>query len=197
MNTIFTQAEDLFKRKILRKDRERWNHQYALGQWDTLGDIQELARFSVIVGYTQFLKPQGRILEIGAGEGYLQQRFDPTRYSLYYATDVSDEAISRGKRYENEKTKYLVADMNNYIPDSTFDCIIINEAIYYALSIEVILDRFNGFLAEGGIFIVSINGDPQNERWHQMMEQCSYPRIDQTVVAASRNTFTITVLAKK
>ncbi|GAB3168204.1 class I SAM-dependent methyltransferase [Telluribacter humicola] len=197
MSTIFDTAEDLFKRKVLRKDRDRWNHQYAKGQWTTLGDIKELARFSVIAGYAQYLKPNGRILEIGAGEGYLQQRFDKTRYSLYYSTDVSDVAIEMGKKNEDEKTRYLVADMNTYEPDTTFDCIIINEAIYYARSVEAVLDRFNPYLAEGGIFIVSINGDERNANWHRMMDECTYPKIDGTTVIATRNTFNITVLGKK
>ncbi|WP_247233780.1 trans-aconitate 2-methyltransferase [Telluribacter sp. SYSU D00476] len=197
MSTFFENAEDLFKRKILRKDRDRWNHQYAKGQWNSLGDIKELARFSVIAGYAQYLKPNGRILEMGAGEGYLQQRFDKTKYSLYYSTDVSDVAIEMGRKNEDEKTRYLVADMNTYEPDTTFDCIIINEAIYYAPSVEAVLDRFNKYLAAEGIFIVSINGDERNANWHRMMDQCTYPKIDGTTVIATRNTFTITVLGKK
>jgi 2-polyprenyl-3-methyl-5-hydroxy-6-metoxy-1,4-benzoquinol methylase len=197
MSTLLQTAEDLFKRKVLRKDRDRWNHQYAKGQWTSLGDIKELARFSVIAGYAQYLKPNGSILEIGAGEGYLQQRFDKTKYSLYYSTDVSDVAIEMGKKNEDAKTKYLVADMNTYVPDTTFDCIIINEAIYYAASVDAVLDRFNPFLNPEGIFIVSINGDERNHAWHRMMAESAYPKIDSTTVTATRNTFTITVLGKK
>lgn len=197
MSSIFETAGDLIKRKILRKDRDRWNYQYAKGKWTTLGDIQELARFSVIAGYAQYLKPNGRILEIGAGEGYLQQRFDKTKYSLYYSTDVSDVAIETGKIHEDEKTRYLVADMNTYVPDTTFDCIIINEAIYYGHSVEAVLDRFSPFLSSDGIFIVSINADSRNASWHQMMKECKYPKIDRTTVVATRNTFTITVLGNR
>jgi len=194
--SILSKIQDLFNRKVLRKDKDRWNYQYNLGRWESLGDIKELARFSVIAGYTQFLKPNGKVLEMGAGEGYLQQRFDKTLYSLYYSTDVSDVAIQNGKRHEDEKTKYIVADMNTYVPDTDFDCIIINEAIYYGHSVLRVLDRFAPFLKEDGIFIVSINGDDRNAAWHQMMDECSYPKIDRTVVQCTRNTFFITVLGK-
>jgi 2-polyprenyl-3-methyl-5-hydroxy-6-metoxy-1,4-benzoquinol methylase len=194
---ILTTAEDIFKRKVLRRDQDRWNHQYSKGQWEGLGDINELGRFSVIVGYAQFLKPNGKILEIGAGEGYLHQRFDKTKYSLYYSTDASDVAVERGKQHEDEKTKYLVADMNTYQPDQIFDCIIINEAIYYGQSVQKVLDHFANYLAPDGIFIVSINGDERNATWHKMMETCTYPKIDRTVTQCTRNTFTITVLSKK
>ena len=196
MNLLTTTA-DLINRKVLRRDKDRWNYQYNTGRWEGLGDIHELGRFSVIAGYSQFLKPNGKILEIGAGEGYLQQRFDKSKYSLYYSTDVSDVAIARGKKHEDEKTHYLVADMNNYVPDQRFDVIIINEAIYYASSVDAVLERFNPFLEEGGVFIVSINGDERNAEWHKMMENSSFPKLDLTVVKTTRNTFYITVLKKK
>jgi SAM-dependent methyltransferase len=193
---IIDKSIDLFNRKILRRDKDRWNHQYESGVWESLGDIDELGRFSVIVGYTQFLKPHGKILEIGAGEGYLQQRFDKSKYSLYYSTDVSDVAVANGKKFEDEKTKYLVADMNTYVPDTDFDCIIINEVIYYGVSVQKTLDHLAQFLKQDGIFIVSINGGSRNNDWHKMMEECSFKTIDRTIVTCTRNTFHITVLGK-
>jgi len=188
-------AKDLFNRKILRKGRDRWNHQYTQGRWNTLGDIQELGRFSVIAGYAVHLKPHGKILEIGGGEGHLQQRFDPAKYALYYSTDVSEVAIANAKKFEDAKTKFLVADMNTFVPDTDFDCIIINEAIYYGHSVQKVLDRFAPFLKPDGIFIVSINGDKRNDIWHEMLDQCAYPLLDRTVVQCTRNTFTISVLS--
>lgn len=195
--SLLSSTTDLINRKVLRRDKDRWNYQYNLGRWEGLGDLHELGRFSVIVGYAQFLKPYGKILEIGAGEGYLQQRFDKTKYSLYYSTDVSDVAIANAKKYEDEKTKYLVADMNTYVPDQKFDIIIVNEAIYYGHSVDEVLTRFNPFLEEDGIFIVSINGDERNAAWHKMMENSSFTKIDGTTVNTTRNTFYITVLKKK
>ncbi|MFN4145378.1 MAG: class I SAM-dependent methyltransferase [Runella sp.] len=195
--SFLSTLKDFVNRKILRRDRDRWNYQYNLGRWESLGDINELSRFSVIVGYTQFLKPNAKILEIGAGEGYLQQRFDKTKYSLYYSTDASDVAIANGKKHEDEKTKYLVADMNTYQPDQKFDVIIINEAIYYGGSVDKVLNRFNPYLNPEGIFIVSINGDERNAAWHRMMEQSSFEKLSGTVVQTARNTFYITVLQGK
>jgi len=194
---LLTSTIDFINRKILRRDKDRWNYQYNLGRWEGLGDLHELARFSVIVGYAQHLKPNGKILEIGAGEGYLQQRFNKTQYNLYYSTDVSDIAIANAKKYEDEKTKFIVADMNTYVPDQKFDIIIINEAIYYGISVDKVLNRFNPYLEEGGTFIVSINGDERNAEWHKMMENSSFAKIDGTTVKTTRNTFYITVLHKK
>jgi hypothetical protein len=37
----------------------RWEREYASGRWSYLGNIDELAHYSVIVGYYAFLKPAG------------------------------------------------------------------------------------------------------------------------------------------
>ena len=102
-----------------------------------------------------------------------------------------------GKKYEDEKTKYVVADMNNYVPDCKFDVIIINEAIYYGGSVDKVLGRLNAYLEKDGIFIVSINGDERNADWHRMMEASTFAKMDGTTVVCTRNTFYITVLKGK
>ena len=194
--SIFTQLEDLYKRKVLRKGRDRWNHQYAAGRWDNLADLNELARFSVIAGYAQHLKPSGSILELGAGPGVLVQRFDKTKYGKYLVTDLSDVAVKAAEaELADEKTFFAVADMNTFVPTEKFDVIIINEAIYYAPSVQSVLDRFAPFFNSDGIFIVSINDDGgRNAKWHVEMDACSYPKIDQTTVSTNKNTFVISVL---
>lgn len=192
---MLTSVTSFIKRKVFRRDRDRWNHQYAHGKWAGLGALDELSRFSVIVGYAQHLKPGGTILELGAGEGVLQQRFNRDLYTQYVATDVSDVAIAQAKRFEDNKTRFAVADMNAYVPDQAFDVIIINEAIYYGGTVQRILDRYAAYLKPDGIFIVSINYDNgRNDTWHRQLESCSYAKLDRTVISTSKNTFYVTVL---
>ncbi|WP_266362543.1 class I SAM-dependent methyltransferase [Tellurirhabdus rosea] len=192
---MISKATDLFKRKVLRLDRDRWNYQYTAGQWAGLAALDELSRFSVIVGYAQHLKPGGKILELGAGEGVLQQRFNPAKYSLYVATDVSDVAIANAKQFEDEKTVYEVGDINTYEPKNLFDVVIVNEAIYYGGTVQKVLDRYARCLKPDGIFIISINHDKgKNAIWHQQMDAATFRRLDRTVVTTSKNTFVITVL---
>jgi len=194
--TLRDRLQDFINRKILRRHRDIWNHRHSLAKWSSMGDVHELARFSVIAGYVQHLKPHGRILELGAGEGHLQQRFDRSKYALYYATDVSDLAIAKGRRFEDAGTRYLVADLNTYVPDTDFDCIIINEAIYYGGSVRQVLDRLAPFLRPGGLFVISVNGDQRNAPWHDMIDRCGYPLLDRTLVKCTRNVFQISVLGR-
>jgi len=192
---MISKATDLFKRKVLRLDRDRWNHQYSAGKWAGLAALDELSRFSVIVGYAQHLKSGGKILELGAGEGVLQQRFNPDKYGYYVATDVSDVAIANAKQFEDEKTVYEVGDINTYEPKELFDVVIVNEAIYYGSSVQKVLDRYANYLKPDGIFIISINHDKgKNAMWHEQMDAVTFRRLDRTVVTTSKNTFVITVL---
>ena len=45
---IFTLISDLIRRKIVRDQRSRWNHQYARGQWEGLKGDVELERQEVV-----------------------------------------------------------------------------------------------------------------------------------------------------
>jgi hypothetical protein len=50
---------------------EEWEKQYLFGKWKFMNQIDELALYSVIVGYIEYLKPGGAILDVGCGEGIL------------------------------------------------------------------------------------------------------------------------------
>ena len=53
------------RRKVLEAE-------YSRGVWDYLSGVEELTRFSVVVGYCHYFHKNGSILEIGCGEGLLQ-----------------------------------------------------------------------------------------------------------------------------
>ncbi|HEY2662863.1 MAG TPA: hypothetical protein VGI47_00885 [Candidatus Binataceae bacterium] len=51
-----------------------WEKEYASGQWSYMKGVDDLARYSLIVGYYDFFKAGGSILDLGCGEGILQQK---------------------------------------------------------------------------------------------------------------------------
>jgi hypothetical protein len=56
----------------------RWEREYASGRWSYLGNIDELAHYSVIVGYYAFLKPGGSVLDVGWAKGTSRPGCRPT-----------------------------------------------------------------------------------------------------------------------
>ena len=138
----------------MRGGREKMDSDYARGKWDYLRGIEELGRFSVLVGYCHFLKPGGRILEIGCGEGILHERLDPARYSRFVGVDVSAEAIQRAK--PGGKTAFVCADAAVWQPGETFDLIVFNECLEYFDDPLAVVRHYEPSLAPGGAFLVSM-----------------------------------------
>ena len=141
------------KRKISQK--HRFNLQYENKQWDGLRDIKDLGRYSLLVGYAKFFSSGSRILDLGCGEGILQERFAPGDYGFYCGIDISDVAIANANKKADTKTCFMVGDIGK--PDilGTFDVIIYNESIYYLSDpTSSILSLFQ-HLDPGGIFIIS------------------------------------------
>ena len=144
----------------MRGGREKMDSDYAHGKWDYLRGVEELGRFSILVGYCHFLKPGGRILEIGCGEGILQERLDPSRYSRYVGVDVSAEAVKRASdRAGSDKAAFFCADAAVWQPteeDTAFDLIVFNECLEYFDDPLAVVRRYEPALAPGGAFLVSM-----------------------------------------
>jgi SAM-dependent methyltransferase len=130
--------------------------EYSSGVWDCLRELEELSRFSVIAGYCHHLKDQGSILEIGCGEGILQERLNGARYSRYVGVDISAEAIRRAVRKQDKKNLFVAEDANTYVPTEQFDIIIFNECLEYFAAPLNLVRRYHSFLKEDGIYIISM-----------------------------------------
>jgi len=133
-----------------------WDKEYQNGQWDYLKNLDELAHYSIIIGYYNYLKPRGSILDVGSGEGLLQKRILAYSYSKYVGIDGSLEAINRASPKTDNKTFFLKEDMHNYSTKKAFDVIVFNESLYYSDNPLKVIRKFENYLDKKGIFIVSM-----------------------------------------
>jgi 2-polyprenyl-6-hydroxyphenyl methylase/3-demethylubiquinone-9 3-methyltransferase len=148
-----------FKRKILRDSRERWNYQYAKGQWDGLKDSRERERQEVVKDYFIRYANGGKLLEIGAGDGILPELvFQKQHYSSYVGVDVADEVMDKAnKRLGDSRHKFMFGDMNDWQITEKFDVVLFNECINYAQNLDKTWKDALKNLNENGIFIVSMH----------------------------------------
>lgn len=133
-----------------------WEAQYAVGRWDCLAQLPELARFSVLAGYIHHLKPGAAVLDAGCGQGVLLSRLPGACYSRYVGIDVSGSAIAVAQKQQNERSTFLVADCESYSPVGHFDVIVFNEVLCCLLDPLRTVERYVRSLNADGLLLVSL-----------------------------------------
>lgn len=177
--------------------KEAWESQYVGERWSYLDDLEELSRYSVIVGYIQFLKPQGSILDAGCGEGILLQRLSGVPYSRYVGIDISQTAIDRAAKGANSQIVFRQADVQRFVPAESFDAIIFNEVLYYLEQPLETVQRYEAWLRPGGIFVVSLYAQSTRAVAISSRLQDRYPRINEVRVSTKSDAWMIEVFAPK
>lgn len=78
--------------------KNNFDDEFADGYWDYLADLNELAHYSIIVGYCFYWIDKPKILDVGCGKGYLALNFLNNNYSYYEGIDFSKEAMLNAKK---------------------------------------------------------------------------------------------------
>jgi 2-polyprenyl-3-methyl-5-hydroxy-6-metoxy-1,4-benzoquinol methylase len=157
----------------------RWEREYRTDKWRYMQGLPELARYSVVVGYVQHLAPQGAVLDLGCGEGILQQRLGRSNYARYVGVDISRIAIAAASARADQKTQFLCADASRYEPGGRFDVIVLNEVLYYFSDPLSVLQHYERFLAPAGAFVISMFATDETSANWRVLER-RYQFIDQT-----------------
>jgi 2-polyprenyl-6-hydroxyphenyl methylase/3-demethylubiquinone-9 3-methyltransferase len=153
----------------IRITQTTWDKRYREGAWERIRSIEELARYSIIVGYAHFVKKEGSILDVGCGEGILCKRLCKSRYSRYLGIDVSAVALDKASVNSNEKNKFHAAKIMEFRTDQKFDVIVFNECLYYMEEPLKTLQHYGGFLARNGLLIVSMHKTNESTKiWKQV-----------------------------
>lgn len=137
-----------------------WDAQFSKGTWDYLGKVAiERARNSVISGvFALSYAANGRVLDVGCGEGVLSDYLTEKQRKQYLGIDVSKEAIKIANQ-RREGLNFLQTDALTFVPPDgvTYDVIIFNEMLYYTDHKDV-LKKYstNQFLSKNGIIVISV-----------------------------------------
>jgi 2-polyprenyl-3-methyl-5-hydroxy-6-metoxy-1,4-benzoquinol methylase len=136
--------------------RETWESEYGTERWSYLDHMEELGRYSIVVGYIQFLKPKGSILDAGCGEGILLERLSGIPYGRYVGIDIAQTAIDKAAKRVNGQSVFAQADVQTFVPSESFDAIVFNEVLYYVEQPLEVVRRYEAWLKPGGVFVASL-----------------------------------------
>lgn len=140
----------------LLQSAQTWDEQYASGRWDFLAQLPELARFSVLAGYVEHLRPGGMVLDVGCGQGILLRRLSGSSYSRYVGIDVSGSAITVARQQCNERSEFVAADCEDYQPTEHFDVVVFNEVLCCLRDPLRTVARYMRSLRPAGVVLVSM-----------------------------------------
>lgn len=152
--------------------RAQWNEEFKAGDWDFLEtSIAELGHYSAVAAYFQHFTPGGRSLDVGCGQGVLTRYLRPHGYSDYLGIDISEAAIRKASDHADQRTRFITADVEEFLPPSNYDCVIFNECLYYLKHPLATVQRYSQRLAENGCFIISMYGEkPPVQRLWQLLD---------------------------
>ena len=156
----------------------RWDKQYRKGRWDSLKNNKELSRYSTIVGYMTILgKENPSILDLGCGEGVLNEKIPHLDYSYFLGIDFSKVSIEKAREKNFDNAEFECADLHNFKPKRKFDIIVFNEVFYYIHETERdnVLQRMIDHLEDDGIIISSMYRDnPVNWVHFEVLDKINF-----------------------
>tara|TARA_R100000935_G_scaffold21876_3_gene40422 strand:- start:11 stop:592 length:582 start_codon:yes stop_codon:yes gene_type:complete len=139
--------------------RRRWNKQYKSGRWKSLKSDIEADRYLKIKKDLRAFAPENpSILDIGCGDGVLNERLGDYPFSYFLGVDFSSESIKQAQEKNLPNSEFEHCDVLHFVPKRTFDAIVFNESFYYIPDTEKtrVLQFLLDHLSAEGVLIVSI-----------------------------------------
>ncbi|MEO6595764.1 MAG: methyltransferase domain-containing protein [Planctomycetota bacterium] len=164
--------------------RDQWESQYSSGDWDRLRHIDELPHYSAIAGYVSSLVGKAAVLDVGCGEGILQETMRRSGYARYVGIDLAASAIARAASRSDDATTFECADALTYSPAGDFDAIVFNEVLYYFDAPLELMAGYSPRLQAAGVTIVSMAVSRRSLRIWKMLDKSRRPAAE--VLLANR-----------
>lgn len=167
------------------RSAQEWSAAYGAGDLGYYGRLDELARYSVIVGYIQWSAaavPGGppSVCDVGCGTGLLRERLDGVPFSSYVGVDLSSAAISAASSRDHPRSRFVVGDAAS-LELGRFDVVVLNEVLYYAPDAMAFLERIRGVISPDGLLLVSMWRHPGDRTLWRTVD-AAFPILDRVAV---------------
>jgi 2-polyprenyl-6-hydroxyphenyl methylase/3-demethylubiquinone-9 3-methyltransferase len=169
---------------------DRWDAAYDSPSLGYYGGIEELARYSIVVGYVGWFgasrpgRPP-RLLDLGCGVGLLRERLEGVELSEYVGVDLSDVAIRAAGARGHPRSRFLAGDV--FALDlGRFDVVVLNEVLYYAADARGLLKGLRDILEPEGVLVVSMWRHPGDRFLWRIIDD-EFPIVDRVEARNSAN----------
>jgi 2-polyprenyl-3-methyl-5-hydroxy-6-metoxy-1,4-benzoquinol methylase len=131
-----------------------WNNES--GDWQGLRNNDQSSRYREIVKLIRRYAANGRVLDVGCGEGVILDYLEPWTIAHYTGIEPSATAISNVP-LKRPQDRALCCTIEQYQPESgRWNVVLFNEVLYYLDDPRAVVDKFAPALAPGGVMIISI-----------------------------------------
>lgn len=150
---------------------EEWRRGYDSGHLDYFAGLDELPRYSLLLGYILFLGGDPEILDVGCGQGLLRARLDGLSFRRYVGIDPTEPAIERARGLEDERTRFVLGDVRDRsLSLGSFDIVVCNEVLSVSTDPVAVLDRVHELLRPGGCLLTCV--------WHHAGDEQLWRLVD-------------------
>ncbi|HVO63564.1 MAG TPA: class I SAM-dependent methyltransferase [Terriglobales bacterium] len=132
-----------------------WNNSWSHGY--DLNILNEDARYGVVVAWMRRYERNGPLLDVGCGDGLLEERYRKVSTTQIIGFDYSSIAIERARARCLNDVEFLCADGRTFLPKRRFSVVVLNESLYYVDDYLGVMANLSRALIDDGVFIVSMH----------------------------------------
>lgn len=134
---------------------DRWDESWSDGY--DLNRPHEDARYGSLMATMSRYEGEGPILDIGCGDGLLEERYRVLSSVKIIAFDYSAVAIESAKKRGLRDVEFLCADSRTFRPQERFSAVVLNESLYYVDDYPGLLKDMSDLLKADGVFVISMH----------------------------------------
>lgn len=147
---------------------ESWNHSWSHGY--DLNQVQEDARYGALIALIRRHEKEGPLLDVGCGDGLLEEQYRKVSSVPIVAFDYSAVAIERAQARGLQSVDFLCADSRTFRPQPRFSVVVLNESLYYIEDYLGMMENLSLALTADGVFAVSMHDTPIASRiWKNLL----------------------------
>jgi SAM-dependent methyltransferase len=156
-----------------------WDELYTAGELDYYAEPDALARYGILAAYITHVGARS-ILDVGCGPGLLRPHVGDVGFTRYLGIDPSAVAVEQAKRFEDERTRFSVAERAP--PESgSFHVVVCNDMLYYVDDAGAFLDHVRDLLEPDGYVVAAVWRHPGDTVLHRRLDE-RFDLVDRVLV---------------